>query len=93
MEGCGPPNERLKLTSAPGRDRGALVSSYGRTRVKPRHRVVVVFLEAPLSLVNPPWRSETTEEVGRFDDESFSYPRVAFAEPHDRSPSRGSAVL
>src|SRR3989304_7169770 len=42
----------------------------------------------------PPWEPRATDEAGRFDDESFSYTRVARgAEPHDRSPSRGNAVL
>jgi len=42
----------------------------------------------------PPWEPQSTDEAGRFDDESFSYTRVARgAEPHDRSPSRGNAVL
>src|SRR3990172_1491620 len=78
-----PPNKGMKQTKPA--QAMELRSSYGRTPCQAPSRVVSH---------RPPWGPQTTDEAGRFDDESFSYARVArSAEPHDRSPSRGNAVL
>ena len=82
-QGDGPQNKGMKQTS---------VERIGRSQL---------IWKDPVSSLSkrvvsrcPPWGPQTTDEAGRFDDESFSYARVARgAEPHDRSPSRGSAVL
>ena len=68
------PNKGLKLSSAAAL--GALAADMERPLSSLALRVVAVFVSVRVSVVVvvyvfPPWGPKTTDEAGRFDDESL----------------------